>query len=179
MKNKSFDDYLREAKEDTWLYSIISIVILIILLIISIIYSFYYILIFYTFFGILLLGKFQAYNNLKIIKNYLDENNLLEMIGKIDFWNDEYYFLTENYMIIIESKKVHCFKYEEICELEKTINYLNSARGDYLKIILNDGREFNILIFSSDLVNEKFKDISSYLIEKNKNIKLKDDIVRF
>lgn len=40
----------------------------------------------------------------------------------------------------------------------------------YLHIILKDDREYKVLIYSTMLVNENFRDISGYLLSKNKDI---------
>lgn len=50
--------------------------------------------------------RVNTYNNLKRIKKYLKENGLLDKVGNIDFWNERYYFLTDNYTIIKQNKKI-------------------------------------------------------------------------
>ena len=56
---------------------------------------------------------------LKQIKKYLTDNNLLDKIGNIDYWNERYYFLTDNYMIIKQGKEIYSFKYSEIEKIYK------------------------------------------------------------
>ena len=116
---------------------------------------------------------------LKKIKSYLIDNNLLSKIGNIDYWNERYYFLTDNYMIIKYNKIVYSFKYSEIIRIYKENNtkigrrYSNSQ--EYLHIVTNDN-DFKVLIASTILVGEDFKDISDYLIEKNQNIRIDETI---
>lgn len=109
---------------------------------------------------------------LKKIKSYLVENNLLDKIGNIDYWNDRYYFLTDNYMIIKQNKIIDAFKYSEIERIYKE-SYVELSKHSYsqehLHIVVNNN-DFKILISTTVLVGEDFRDISDYLIEKNPKI---------
>ena len=109
---------------------------------------------------------------LKKIKRYLVENNLLDKIGNIDYWNDRYYFLTDNYMIIKQNKIIDAFKYSEIERIYKE-SYVELSKHSYsqehLHIVVNNN-DFKILISTTVLVGEDFRDISDYLIEKNPKI---------
>lgn len=109
---------------------------------------------------------------LKKIKSYLVENNLLDKIGNIDYWNDRYYFLTDNYMIIKQNKIIDAFKYSEIERIYKE-SYVELSKHSYsqehLHIVVNNNN-FKILISTTVLVGEDFRDISDYLIEKNPKI---------
>ena len=109
---------------------------------------------------------------LKKIKGYLVENNLLDKIGNIDYWNDRYYFLTDNYMIIKQNKIIDAFKYSKIERIYKE-SYVELSKHSYsqehLHIVVNNN-DFKILISTTVLVREDFRDISDYLIEKNPKI---------
>ena len=106
------------------------------------------------------------------IKSYLIDNNLLDKIGNIDYWNNRYYFLTDNYMIIKQNKEIYSFEYSEIERIYKE-SYVELGKHSYsqelLHIIVN-GNDFKILISTTVLVGEDYRDISDYLIEKNPKI---------
>ena len=50
------------------------------------------------------LERINAYSNIKLIKAYLVNNNLIDKIGTIDFWNEKNYFLTKDYLLNKNSK---------------------------------------------------------------------------
>ena len=55
----------------------------------------------------------------------------------------------------------------------------HTSPTDYLHIILNDNRQYKVAInVGANLVNEDVRDISSYLLEKNKKIKEKESLVK-
>ena len=128
------------------------------------------------------IGRYITYKNILKINKYLEENKLINKIGKIEFWNERNYFLTENYMIILYNKKVEEFKYTEIKEIFKeTYLSMGGLRGsgeysEYLHIILKNTNEVVVLIYSFGLVDEEIKDITEYLLIKNKSIKVGETI---
>ncbi len=85
-------------------------------------------------------------------------------------------------MIMIENNIVNCFPYSDIISIRKEINYsfnsYSSNFPDYLYIILNNNMEYKILIFNTCLSSEKYCDISSYLLNKNKDIIVEENIVK-
>lgn len=88
-------------------------------------------------------------------------------------------------MIFITKKSIDIFSYSDIKEIEKEINYKvgssvsHTSPTDYLHIILNDNRHYKVAInIGANLVNEDVRDISSYLLEKNKKIKEKESLVK-
>ena len=179
-KKLNIDEYIDIGKGDIFVYMIVTIILLVISLYIGIKYNFYY----HIIFIVLLMGgrtaeRIDTLCTLKKIKSYLIDNNLLSKIGNIDYWNERYYFLTDNYMIIKYNKIVYSFKYSEIIRIYKENNtkigrrYSNSQ--EYLHIVTNDN-DFKVLIASTILVGEDFKDISDYLIEKNQNIRIDETI---
>lgn len=176
---KTLDEYIEIAKGEISAYVLVTVVLTIVLTYVGYRLNFYYVLFFALMVLIRIPEKIEVLNNLKIIKNYLEENNLLDKIGKIDFWNDRYYFLTENYFIILRDKKVNVVKYQEIDSIfiEKKINLKSkgSTFEEYLHILTNR-EEFIILTWTNILVCEDFKDISDYLIKKNPNIKIKEPV---
>lgn len=172
-KKLTIDEYIDIGKGDISVYVIITIILLVISLYFGIKYNFYFHLL---FIGLIMIGRIgervDTFLTLKKIKTYLVENNLLDKIGKIEYWNDRYYFLTDNYMIIKQKKEIYSFKYSEIEKIYKE-SYVELSKHSYsqehLHIIAN-GNDFKILISTTVLVGENYRDISGYLMEKNPNI---------
>ena len=172
-KKLTLDEYIEIGKGDIIVYVIVTIILLAISLYVGIKYNFYFHII---FIGILMIGRIveriDTLLTLKKIKSYLVENNLLDKIGNIDYWNDRYYFLTDNYMIIKQNKIIDAFKYSEIERIYKE-SYVELSKHSYsqehLHIVVNNN-DFKILISTTVLVGEDFRDISDYLIEKNPKI---------
>ena len=166
-------------KFDITVYIIVTIILLAVSLYFGIKYNFY---IHLLFIGLIMIGRIweriDTLLTLRKIKTYLVDNNLLDKIGKIDYWNDRYYFLTDNYMIIKQKREIHSFKYSEIERIFKE-SYVELSKHSYsqehLHIIANDN-DFKILISTTVLVGEDYKDISDYLIKKNPNIIVDDTI---
>ncbi len=176
MKKYNLKEYLNIAKYDIYLYIIITLIFITIVIICSeaskIIFGFFSIIMFFRS-----IEKVQVFYRLKKILKYLEENNLLDKIGEINYYNESNYFLTENYMIIYQYKEVYHFPYTEIKSIRHMNVYRigdNSKQTSYLYIYLKSDEEFKVLTSSTSLVNEKFKDISEDLINKNKNIIIED-----
>ncbi len=172
-KKLTIDEYIDIGKGDITVYVFVTIILLAISLWFGIKYNFYFHLL---FIGLIMIGRvserIDTLFTLKKIKRYLVDNNLLDKIGNIDYWNDRYYFLTDNYMIIKQKKEIFSFKYSEIERIFKE-SYFELSKHSYsqehLHIIVNDN-DFKILISTTVLVGEDFRDISDYLIKKNPNI---------
>ena len=125
-----------------------------------------------------ILVRIEIYHNLKKIKSYLVENDLLDNIRSIDYWNEKNYFLTEHYMIIKKRKYVYAFPYSEIERIWKETNVKlrkNSQIEEFLHIVTSDC-DFRILTWTNFLVAEELKDISDYLLKKNPEIKVDESI---
>ena len=176
MKNKTIDDYLTESKYDLILYVIITVILIIANIII---YAFFtagafMILMFLSIFHFSnTLGKMNTYTNIIKIKKFIETKNL--SIGKIIFWNELDYFLTDKYMIIIRHKIVDYFNYDEIEEIYKETKVRKSGRNihiyELLHIILIDERDYSILTWDLNLNNQEIKDITDFLLKKNPKIK--------
>ena len=172
-KKLTIDEYIDIGKGDITVYVFVTIILLAISLWFGIKYNFYFHLL---FIGLIMIGRvserIDTLFTLKKIRRYLVDNNLLDKIGNIDYWNDRYYFLTDNYMIIKQKKEIFSFKYSEIERIFKE-SYFELSKHSYsqehLHIIVNDN-DFKILISTTVLVGEDFRDISDYLIKKNPNI---------
>ena len=172
-KKLTIDEYIDIGKGDITIYVTVTIILLAISLWFGIKYNFYFHLL---FIGLIMIGRvserIDTLLTLKKIKGYLVDNNLLDKIGNIDYWNDRYYFLTDNYMIIKQKKEIFSFKYSEIERIFKE-SYFELSKHSYsqehLHIIVNDN-DFKILISTTVLVGEDYRDISDYLIKKNPNI---------
>lgn len=174
MKNKTVDDYIGIAKTDVIFYFVLAIIIFVGLLIFSLFIKFYYVIFVSLVMVFPIISRIVTYYNLKTIKEYLVEKDLLSKIGKIDYWNEKYYFLTENYMIIKQNKMIYAFPYSEIKKMHKENNFKlgrYSRYQEYLHLVLND-YEFRILTYSTILVSEDYKEIDKYLLEKNPNIEI-------
>ena len=174
-KKLTIDECIDIAKWNIVIYVIVSVIVLLISLYIGVKYNFYYHLIFIGIIIVIKIGeRINTYITLKEIKSYLVNNNILDRIGNIDYWNERYYFLTDNYIIIKHGKVIYSFKYSEIERIYKesyTRLGKHSYSQEYLHIVTDDN-DFKILIYTTVLVDEDYKDISSYLMEKNPNIKV-------
>lgn len=172
-KKLTIDEYIDIGKSDITLYVFITIILLAISLYFGIKYNFYFHLLFIGLIMIIrICERIDTLLTLKKIKNYLVDNNLLYKIGNIDYWNDRYYFLTDNYIIIKQKKEVYSFEYSEIERIYKE-SYVELSNHSYsqenLHIVV-DENDFKILIYTTVLVGEDYRDISDYLIEKNPDI---------
>lgn len=171
-KELKIDDYISIAKSDINTYIIVAVIIFWVLLFIGYKVDFYYILFFDLIMVFRIIERISTYNNLKLIKKYLIDNNLVNQIGKIDFWNERNYFLTSNYLIIVLHKNVYAIKYSDISRIY-TESILNINRPgnyeEYLHIIASNN-EFKILTFSTKLVGEELMNIKDYLLNKNNKI---------
>lgn len=181
--DKTLDEYIEISKGDITLYFILSLIVIAINIAIIIYNKIYNEGIF--FFVILCiipllrtLEKITVKHNLIKIKKYLTDNQLIDKIGTIEFYNEEDYFLTEKYMIIFRNRVVDHFEYSEIKSIQKEHKHTigkNSKSQSYLYIILNNGREYRVLTSSTVMVNEDYKDISDNLLKKNPNIVVEEE----
>ena len=178
-KKLTIDEYIDIGKGDIIVYIIVTVILCTISLYIGIKYNVYILLLLVA---IITIGRtverIDTLITLKKMKSYLIENDLLDKTGNIDYWNERYYFLTDNYMIIKNDKIIYSFKYSEIIRIYKENNTKigrHSNSQEYLHIVTNDN-DFKILIASTILVGEDFKDISDYLLEKNPNIRVDETI---
>ncbi len=172
---QNIDNYIKYAKEDMKFYFILGIIIFLALLIFSYFVNFYYLLLLIIFHLLFCIGKVNAYTNLKKIKKYAITNNLTEELNHIEYFNQENYILALNGMFIVKKTKACYFRYDDIKEIYKKMDYTPKVHSweENLHIILKNKDEYSILIFSTALVNEELKDITNYLINKNPKISVK------
>ena len=171
-KDLKIEDYILIAKSDIKTYIIATFILFLILLFIGYKVDFYYILFFDLILVIRVLERISTYNNLKLIKSYLIEHNVINKIDKIDFWNERNYFLTSNHLIIVKNRNVYLVNYNEIHKIYiETILRLSKNGGyqEYLHV-LTSSNEFTIMTYSTYLVGEELIDIKSYLLKKNDKI---------
>jgi len=171
-KELKLDDYISIAKSDINTYIIVAMIIFGVLLFIGYKVDFYYILFFDLIMIFRILERISTYNNLKMIKKYLIDKDLVNKIEKIDFWNERNYFLTSNYLIIVQHKSVYAIKYSDISKIYvETILNINrpGSYEEYLHIF-SSNNEFKILTFSTKLVGEELMNIKDYLLNKNDKI---------
>lgn len=180
-KDKNIDDYIKISKYEIILYFILFIIISGILIFVANKYDceFYLYIIIVPF--LVVISKISIYININKIKKHLVDKKLLNKIGKIRFWNYRHYLLADNYMIIKKGKIVRSFSYDEIVEINRkveiekhTVNKYSYT--EYLYIKLKDYSVFKILIDTMKLVNEEYKDITKFLLDKNKLIKYRENI---
>ena len=178
-KKLTIDEYIDIGKGDIIVYIIVTVILCTISLYIGIKYNVYILLLLVA---IITIGRtverIDTLITLKKMKSYLIENDLLDKIGNIDYWNERYYFLTDNYMIIKNDKIIYSFKYSEIERIYKEDNGKigeGSYFQEYLHIVSSEN-EFKVLTSSTILVGEEFNDISEYLLKKNPNIKIDETI---
>ena len=175
-KNSIFEKYINENKNDIIVYFAVLIIVSIVLFIIGKITNFYYILLLDIFIVNAFLSKINVKRNLKQIENYIYDNNLDKKIGEIEYWNDYNYFLTSNCIILLENKLIDIIPYNKITSIyyenKYTLNKISYV-DRILYIILDNNKKYSFLVHSTLLVNEKTKDIGSYLKSKNAKIKIK------
>lgn len=176
-KELKLDDYISIAKLDIKTYIIATVMIFGVLLFIGYKVDFYYILFFDLIMILRVIERIDTYNNLRLIKSYLVEKNLINKLDKIDFWNERNYFLTTNYLIIVKNKKVYLISYNEILRIyTETVLRLNKHGGyqEYLHIFTS-GDEFKILTFSTYLVGDELIALKSYILKKNNKIIIEEN----
>lgn len=171
-KELKLDDYISIAKSDINTYIIATVIIFGVLLFIGYKVDFYYILFFDLIMIFRVLERISTFNNLKLIKKYLIDNNLVNEIEKIDFWNERNYFLTSNYLIIVQHKIVYAIKYSDISSIytETILNVTRSGSYEEYLHIISSKNEFKILTYSTKLVGEELMNIKDYLLNKNDKI---------
>ena len=176
--NKTLNDYIKEAKFDMVSYFIILGILIVVEIILYILYGkpvaicFLFLVLAHFLFTT---DKITSYNNVLRINKYLISNQLENKIGNIIFWNEKNYFLTDNYILLVKTFKVHCIDYKDIKTISKRIERkLNKHSGtnEFLTIELKDNKKYNILIWTTFLIGEEYKDISEFLIEKNSKIEV-------
>lgn len=171
--NNSLNTYIKASSIDILIYVFLVIVVTMVLLFICYKTHCYYILLIDIFILNSLISRVEVKYNLNKIDEYLKDNDLVNKIGKIEYWNEKNYFLTENYVIIFVDKKVRVFSYSDIASISKEndVKLKRYSRLDeYLVITLLNDEQYRILSYTSVLTNEKYKDISNFLLNKNSNI---------
>lgn len=171
--NNSLNTYIKASSIDILIYVFLVIVVTMVLLFICYKTHCYYILLIDIFILNSLISRVEVKYNLNKIDEYLKDNDLVNKIGKIEYWNEKNYFLTENYVIIFVDKKVRVFSYSDIASISKEndVKLKRYSRLDeYLVITLLNDEQYRILSYTSVLANEKYKDISDFLLNKNSNI---------
>lgn len=183
---KTLDEYMHIAKWDVYLYVFLTVVFsgvgFIGLLLKDSLIPLIFFLAIYVFIGIFF--KVKTYFNMKIIISYIDEHNLKDKLGEIEYWNENSFFLTENYMIIKQKKKVYCFKYKDIVKIfyeDRMRIGRESSHSRFLHVVVDGLEEFVFLIQSTSITYQETKDIGEYLLKKNNNIIVDNnvDITKF
>ncbi len=182
-KKRTIESYVEEAKTDIFIYFFVYgfFITAIILLAIKLQVVFIYLIIlpFICFF----INRILVYKKVIRINTYLNTNGLKEVGQNILFWNNDNYFLTEEYFIILNKKVVDVFSYQDVKTIQKEINYYfgsHASHHDYLHIKLNNNNTYKIIIHfnRSHLSLQNAIDISDFLIKKNANIIIEEQIVK-
>ena len=171
--NNSLTPYIKENKSDILTYSWVLIIVTVILLIVSYKTNCYFMLLLDIFSLGALVNKINVKFKLRKIEKYLIDNNLFNEIGKVEYWNEENYFLTENYVIILIGKNVKIFSYLDIISISKKTEIKGGVHlnmYEYVVVTLLNSEQYKILSFTTELVNEQYTDISGFLLNKNSNI---------
>ena len=175
-ENSIFEKYIDENKSDIIVYFVVLVVVTIVLFIIVKLTGFYYILFLDIFVINAFLSKITVKRNLKQIEMYIYDNKLDKKIGEIEYWNDYNYFLTNNYIILLENKLIDIIPYSKIksiyYENKITLSKINSHIDRFLYITLDNNKKYKFLVHSTLLVNEKTTDIGAFLKSKNDKIKI-------
>lgn len=181
-KTKTIDEYIVEAKNDIYAYILIWIIFFLILLYFAYRFNNYYLLFIDVVFLLSVFNRVIIHSNLKKIKEYLVKNKLINKIGKIDYWNEKSYFLTEKYVILIENNVVTCFEYNKIKKIRKEVTYTLKSRNnnifEYLYLVLDNDCEYEFLISTTSIASENFYDFTSYILEKNSNVIVEETITK-
>ena len=176
--DKSIDEYITEAKIDVVIYFMVFLIIFLVGLYFSYRWGEYIFIIFlggWLLFS--LLGRVQVLYHVSKTKKYLISNHLLDKIGKIIFWDNDSYFLTDYYFIIFYRFRVHIFSYDDILSIQKEVCYRRHNSNDHLYIALKNQETFHVLIDSYNMTISDNKDISKFLLSKNPSILVDDDVV--
>lgn len=173
---RNIDSYILEAKNNIFIYFFVYGILLSILFYLSYKVHFYpFFIIFLLWFLFCWIKRIQIYYRVVIVRRYITNHHLLDKLGDILFWNNDCYFLTENYFIIVVKSQVEVFSYQDISFIRKETHYFlgrNSHIDENLFITLKNGKQYQILLSSTLLTIEVQKDITEFLLEKNPHIKV-------
>ncbi len=176
-KKKKVSEYVKEAKEDVVFYWIL---FLLLLFLVGILFLFqnnmaYWILVFCFAHFLLTLGKCITYFLIKKLYRYFLEQKLVEEMNSVYFWNKETCMLTEHFVFLLHKNKFIHFSYDSICEISKKVHVIsrrNRSMDEYLYIKTKEGKEYKVLIWTTNMVNVDYQDISAFLLLKNKKVKV-------
>lgn len=165
LNKKKIKEFIAIAKYDIIVYFIILVISILVISFIVIKTDTYIYLSFILCPLLFFISKIISYINIKKIEQYISKNDLYNNMGEIKFWNEEYYILSDKY-VIIKNKNITHFEYNKIKNIKKIKKVRKGSYNVYLKIMLHNDEEYKILIDTTSLVNEKYKDISEFILEK-------------
>ena len=176
-RERDFKYYLDISFSDIIVHFFILFLLFFILLYIAYIKNFYYILFFDLIVFFNLIEKIFINLSLRKIDIYLKENNMIDKLGLVYYWNDYNCFFTENYVIYYK-KKVYIFKYSEIKSMHKESYFQSSKHGGYEEYLIINTlyNSFSILTHSNHITCIDYKDLSKYILDKNSNIIIEDEV---
>lgn len=172
---RTIDSYIEEAKTDILIYFFVYFAFIIGVIVLAYIEQVPFICCLTILFLLMFLQRVFTYNKIKYIKKKIEEQGSLDKVQNIVFWNNNHYFLTEEYFVILNKKDVDIFSYQDIKTIQKEIRYnLGSdiCPPDYLYLTLNNGKKYKIIIrFNQQHFSlQEAVDISEFLLSKNKDI---------
>lgn len=172
---RTIDSYIEEAKTDILIYFFVYFAFIIGVIVLAYIEQVPFICCLTILFLLMFLQRVFTYNKIKYIKKKIEEQGSLDKVQNIVFWNNNHYFLTEEYFVILNKKDVDIFSYQDIKTIQKEIRYhfgSDICPPDYLYLTLNNGKKYKIIIrFNQQHFSlQEAVDISEFLLSKNKDI---------
>jgi hypothetical protein len=172
---RTIDSYIEEAKTDILIYFFVYFALIIGVIALAYIEQEPFICCLTILFLLMFLQRIFTYNKINSIKKKIDEQGSLDKVQNIVFWNNNHYFLTEEYFVILNKKDIDIFSYQDIKTIQKEIRYnfgSDICPPDYLYLTLNNGKKYKIIIrFNQQHFSlQEAVDISEFLLSKNKDI---------
>lgn len=180
---RTIDSYIQEAKSDIIIYFFVYFALTLGVIVLAYIEREPFICLLIILFLLMFLQRIFTYHKIKFIKKKIDEQGLLDKVQNIIFWNNNHYFLTEEYFVILNKKDVDIFSYQDIKTIQKEIRYnfgSDICPPDYLYLTLNNGKKYQIIIRfnQSHFSLQEASDISEFLLFKNKDIVEEELIIK-
>ena len=104
------------------------------------------------------------------VKKYVG-NNHIEDVGNYVYWNNESILLSDNYIFIIINDNIMHYKYNRIKKIESRVFPLSRGSSYYKTLTFDDNYVIEIHE-SSNSLNTKFSDISTFIKEKNSKVEI-------
>ena len=103
---RTIDSYIEEAKTDILIYFFVYFALIIGVIALAYIEQEPFICCLTILFLLMFLQRVFTYNKINSIKKKIDEQGSLDKVQNIVFWNNNHYFLTEEYFVILNKNDV-------------------------------------------------------------------------